>query len=126
LGYTLNASGINGIAPKTLQRHLDKVTQLYEQNAPKNRIEDYIKRWLQWVYAGIAQPALGTKAACFRLAENLRYVNNGATADINNQIAAGTGTAAALAVAINVIVSFGNVAVNDTPSVIPSVAKSVV
>jgi hypothetical protein len=37
LGYTLNAGGITGIAPKTLQHHLDKVlsfmSEMYQKTA---------------------------------------------------------------------------------------------
>lgn len=35
----------------TLRNHLDKLTPLYEQNVPQERILEYIRKWLRWVRA---------------------------------------------------------------------------
>ena len=52
LGYWFSTSGL-GVARKTVERMLDKVSRLYEQGADKLRIENYLKRWWQWVRSGV-------------------------------------------------------------------------
>ena len=44
LGYWFTTEGL-GIASKTVERFAARVSQLYEQGAGENRIEDYIRRW---------------------------------------------------------------------------------
>ncbi|NET62505.1 MAG: hypothetical protein F6K47_42345 [Symploca sp. SIO2E6] len=40
------------MAKKTVSRMLDKVSQLYEQNADEVT-ETYLKRWWRWVRSGV-------------------------------------------------------------------------
>ena len=42
-----------GVAQKTVERMVDKVSRLYEQGADELRIEAYLKRWWQWVRSGV-------------------------------------------------------------------------
>ena len=53
LGYQIASSGIVGVAVQTLERFRERVTRLYEQGAPSQRIGNYVRRWLQWVRAGL-------------------------------------------------------------------------
>ncbi|NEO67710.1 MAG: hypothetical protein F6J98_48150 [Moorea sp. SIO4G2] len=41
------------MAKKTVERMVDKVSRLYEQNADLERIETYLLHWLQWVRSGV-------------------------------------------------------------------------
>ena len=52
LGYWFSSTGV-GVAKKTVDRMLEKVSQLYEQGADELRIETYLKRWWQWVRSGV-------------------------------------------------------------------------
>jgi len=52
LGYFFSRQGFR-IAKKTIERMLDKVSRLYEQGADERRIEEYVKRWCQWVRGGV-------------------------------------------------------------------------
>ena len=52
LGYWFSPSGL-GVAKKTVERMLVKVSRLYEQGADEVRIETYLKRWWQWVRCGV-------------------------------------------------------------------------
>jgi hypothetical protein len=52
LGYEITTGGIVGIAQRTLDGFVKRVTQLYEQGATACRIGDYIRRWLRWVRSG--------------------------------------------------------------------------
>ena len=52
LGYWFSTSGL-GVAKKTVDRMLDKVDRLYEQDADDVRIETYFKGWWQWVRSGV-------------------------------------------------------------------------
>ncbi|NEO76563.1 hypothetical protein [Moorena sp. SIO4G3] len=42
-----------GVAKKTVERMVDKVSRLYEQNADLERIETYLHHWLRWVRSGV-------------------------------------------------------------------------
>ncbi len=42
-----------GVAQKTVERMVDKVSRLYEPGADDFRIETYLKRWWQWVLSGV-------------------------------------------------------------------------
>ena len=42
-----------GVAKKTVDRMLEKVSRLYEQGADRFRIEAYLRRWCQWVRTGV-------------------------------------------------------------------------
>ena len=52
LGYWFSPSGL-GIALKTVERCLEKVSRLYEQGASVGRIGEYVGRWWQWVRGGV-------------------------------------------------------------------------
>jgi hypothetical protein len=52
LGYWFTPSGL-GIAQKTVERCLAKVSRLYEQGASVGRIGEYLGRWWQWVRSGV-------------------------------------------------------------------------
>ena len=52
LGYWFSPSGL-GVAKKTVQRMLEKVSRLYEQGADTERIEAYRSHWWRWVSSGV-------------------------------------------------------------------------
>ena len=52
LGYWFSSSGL-GVAKKTVERMLEKVSQLYEHKACRVRIETYLKHWWRWVLSGV-------------------------------------------------------------------------
>ncbi len=52
LGYWFSPQGL-GVAKKTVDRMLEKVSRLYEQGANQVRIEAYLRRWWQWVRTGV-------------------------------------------------------------------------
>ena len=52
LGYWVTPEGL-GIASKTVERFAERVSQLYEQGAGENCIEDYVRRWGRWVKSGV-------------------------------------------------------------------------
>ena len=54
LGYWFSPRGV-GVAKKTIDRMLEKVSRLYEQNATDDCIETYVGRWWQWVRSGIGE-----------------------------------------------------------------------
>ncbi len=49
---TLSFAGL-GIARKTVERMVEKVSRLYEQGADEIRIEAYLNRWWGWVRGGV-------------------------------------------------------------------------
>lgn len=61
LGYQLNEKGLCGVAPRTVQKHRDKLHRLYEQARCNNltqsdyrqRVVSYRIRWLRWLKSGI-------------------------------------------------------------------------
>ena len=52
LGYWFSPEGL-GVAKKTVERMLEKVSRLYEQGADGVRIETYLKHWWRWVRSGV-------------------------------------------------------------------------
>ena len=52
LGYWFSRAGL-GVARKSVERMLDKVSRLYERGADDCRVEDYVRRWWIWVGAGV-------------------------------------------------------------------------
>jgi hypothetical protein len=42
------------VAPKTLVNFLERKTQLYGQGADVRRVGQYVRKWLRWVRAGVA------------------------------------------------------------------------
>lgn len=51
LEYWFSPSGF-GLAPKTVERMLEKVSRLYEQGADEQRIETDLKHYWRWVRSG--------------------------------------------------------------------------
>ncbi|NER20772.1 MAG: hypothetical protein F6J96_08675 [Symploca sp. SIO1C2] len=51
-GYWFHTTGV-GVAQKTVDRMMAKVTQLYERGASIGRIGDYLRRWVGWVKGGL-------------------------------------------------------------------------
>ena len=52
LGYWFSSQGV-GVARKTIDRMMDKVSRLYEQGADQVRIETYVIRFWRWVRSGV-------------------------------------------------------------------------
>lgn len=52
LGYWFTPEGL-GIAWKSVERFAERVSQLYEQGAGENPIEEYLRRWWRWVRSGV-------------------------------------------------------------------------
>ena len=59
LGYWITAKGVTGVAPSAWKNFEDRVARLYEQNAPpeviRKRVGLYVRRWRQWLLAGIGE-----------------------------------------------------------------------
>lgn len=53
LGYEFNEAGLTGVAPPTRKRFIERVRQLYEQDAGLPRIGQYVRRWLGWLRSGL-------------------------------------------------------------------------
>ena len=47
------SAGIVGIAPQACKRFVERLTRLYEQGAPPERIGDYVRRWQRWAVSGL-------------------------------------------------------------------------
>ncbi len=58
LGYWFSSLGV-GVAKKTVDRMMDKVSRLYEQGADLVRIETYVIRWCRWVRSGVGRVLAG-------------------------------------------------------------------
>lgn len=54
LGYRLASAGIMGPATPTVERCVERMSQLYEQGAAGVRIGDYVRHWWIWVRGGLA------------------------------------------------------------------------
>ncbi|NEO79426.1 hypothetical protein [Moorena sp. SIO4G3] len=52
LGYWFSPQGL-GVAKKTVERMVDKVSRLYEHGADEVRIEAYLNHWWRWVRSGV-------------------------------------------------------------------------
>ena len=66
LSYWFSPTGL-GVAHKTVERMLDKVSRLYEQGADNNLVEEYVRRWWLWVISGVD----GVLRACDRFVRGL-------------------------------------------------------
>jgi len=53
LGYQMNAAGLTGVAPPTMERFVERINRLYEQGAGVYRIGEYVRRWWIWVKSGL-------------------------------------------------------------------------
>ena len=52
LGYQISEAGLVGVARPTVNRFIERVSQLYEQDAA-HRVGEYVRRWLVWVRSGL-------------------------------------------------------------------------
>jgi hypothetical protein len=59
LGYRFNATGLCGLAQKTIDNHWNKRLRLFEQNASDQRVQAYIHSWQRWARAGIRPAVFG-------------------------------------------------------------------
>ena len=62
LGYSFSLLGL-GIASKTTDRFLERITRLYEQGAEISCIGKYVRHWWRWAHSGIPaveKPILGS------------------------------------------------------------------
>ncbi|NEP04464.1 MAG: hypothetical protein F6K25_04245 [Okeania sp. SIO2G4] len=57
MGYRFASGGL-AVARVTVERFLERVSRLYEQNATASRIEEYARRWLIWVRSGVQRVEL--------------------------------------------------------------------
>ena len=55
-----------GIAPPTVERFDERARRLYEQGADAARIDQYVRRWWQWVRAGIDSAIASCAYSLFR------------------------------------------------------------
>ncbi len=59
LGYWITAEGVTGVAPSAVRNFEERKARLYGQNAPpeviRERVELYVRRWRQWVLAGVRE-----------------------------------------------------------------------
>lgn len=54
LGYWFSPSGL-GIAQKSVERCMAKISRLYEQGASEKRIGEYLRHWWTWVRSGVEE-----------------------------------------------------------------------
>ena len=52
LGYWFSPAGLE-IAPKTVERFVERVSRLYEQGADFDHIGEYVRHWRRWVRSGV-------------------------------------------------------------------------
>ena len=84
LGYWFTPEGL-GIASKTVERFAERVSQLYEQGAGENRIEEYVRRWWRWVRSrvglllGVGCCLLGLEQYCCIYTSNVGWVEQSET-----------------------------------------------
>jgi hypothetical protein len=68
LGDRFHAQGLIGLTQKNLDNHLNKHLQLYQQNAPDQRVQVYLANKAKWVsvrhLANIQQSEPSLKADC--------------------------------------------------------------
>ncbi|MBN3940004.1 reverse transcriptase/maturase family protein [Nostoc sp. NMS9] len=71
LGYWFSPSGL-GIAQKTVERCVERISRLYEQGASFERIGEYVRNWWRWVKGGLLGRMIATwvKGLC---KNNLNY-----------------------------------------------------
>jgi hypothetical protein len=73
LGYSFASAGLVGVARQSVERFVDRATQLYEQGADSVRIGEYVRRWRMWVRSGLnvcVWNSIRSKAPCVRSDEN--------------------------------------------------------
>lgn len=64
LGYWFSPSGL-GVALKTVERCLEKVSRLSELGASVGRIGEYMRRWWQWVRGGVDKDEVNSEGDRF-------------------------------------------------------------
>ena len=52
LGYQFTPAGLE-VAPRAVERCVERVSRLYEQGADLIRIETYVRRWQRWARSGL-------------------------------------------------------------------------
>lgn len=52
LGYRVNP-GVLSVSQNTINRHIERIDRLYEQDASYHRIRQYVRRWFDWLKAGV-------------------------------------------------------------------------
>lgn len=59
LGYWNTEKGVTGVAPSAWEGFQERALRLYEQNAPpeiiRQRIGQYVQRWMRWVLSGVRE-----------------------------------------------------------------------
>jgi len=53
LGYRFQSRGLIGASRQTVERFVERATQLYERGADAERIGDYARNWVRWVQSGL-------------------------------------------------------------------------
>ena len=54
LGYTFTPAGLD-VAPQTVERCVERVSRLYEQDVDLLHIGAYVRRWLRWTKSGLGE-----------------------------------------------------------------------
>jgi len=57
LGYWFSPRGLE-VAVVTVERFMERVRRLYEQNVTASRIEQYARRWWIWIRSGVRRVEL--------------------------------------------------------------------
>ncbi|NER52921.1 MAG: hypothetical protein F6J92_41055 [Symploca sp. SIO1A3] len=68
LGYWFSTRGLE-VAEVTVERFMERLRRLYEQNATASRIEEYARRWLSWIRSGVLRVELGKEGLWARFTE---------------------------------------------------------
>ncbi len=58
LGYWFSPAGLC-VAPKTVERFVERVSRLYEQGADFAHIGEYVRHWWRWVRSGVDRVFVG-------------------------------------------------------------------
>ncbi|MGB2612322.1 MAG: hypothetical protein WBC80_25380, partial [Isosphaeraceae bacterium] len=54
LGYTFTPAGLD-VAPQTVERCVERLSRLYEQDVDLFHIGAYVRRWLRWTKIGLGE-----------------------------------------------------------------------
>ncbi len=71
MGYWFSPAGL-GVAPKTVERYVERVSRLYEQGADFARIGEYVRHWWRWVRSGVDRVFVGADRFFWGFAGALR------------------------------------------------------
>lgn len=61
-------SGTTSVSRPALRRFAERITRLYEQGAATSRVEQYVRRWRRWVWAGLRDTMVGPLAPNMQMA----------------------------------------------------------